>query len=262
MNCQVTGYDLGTFLDGTFQRTQQLAPDRDGVTGRIKFGTESNGGFKNITIANCVFDRSRGIAIETVDGGVIEDIAITNITMREVTTAPLFIRLGNRARGPEGTPVGAIRRVIVSNLTASDVDPRYASIIAGIAGHPVEDVTLSNIRIVYRGGGIAEDAAIDPPEKNGAYPEPSMFGKIPAYGLFVRHAKNLRVHNVEVGFEQPEFRPAVVLHEVDGAIFDGFHAQKPDGVPIFSLRNVSRFRLRNAPGLPDTERARVEAEKF
>src|SRR3712207_1601097 len=95
-NCQVTGYDLGTFFDGTFKRTQELAPDRDRVTGRIKFGTESNGGFKNITISNCVFDRSRGLAIETVDGGLIEDIVVTNLTMRDVTTAPIFLRLGRR----------------------------------------------------------------------------------------------------------------------------------------------------------------------
>ncbi|MGC4072204.1 MAG: glycoside hydrolase family 28 protein [Nibricoccus sp.] len=261
-NCQVTGYDLGTFLDGTFKRTQQLAPDRDGPTGRIKFGTESSGGFKNITIANCVFDRSRGLAIETVDGGVIEDVTITNITMRDVTTAPIFIRLGNRARGPEGTPVGTIRRVNISNLVASEADPRYASIVAGMAGHLVEDVTLSNIRILYRGGGTAEDAAIEPPEKDAAYPEPSMFGKIPAYGLFVRHAKNLRVYNVEVGFAQPDARPAVVLHDVDGARFDGFRAQRTEGVPGFSLRDVAALEIRDSHGMADMTRARVDSEKF
>jgi polygalacturonase len=261
-NCQVTGYDLGTFLDGTFQRTLQQAPDCDGPTGRIKFGTESNGGFKNITIANCVFDRSRGLAIETVDGGVIEDITVTNITMRDVTTAPLFIRLGNRARGPEGTPVGAIRRVTISNLTASGADPRYASIIAGIAGHPIEDITLSNIRIVYRGGGTAEDAAIEPPEKDTAYPEPSMFGKIPAYGLFARHVKNLRVRDFAVSFEQPELRPAVVLHSVEGARFDALSVQRTDGVPVFSLRDVSGFAVRGSNDVADLTRERVASEKF
>ena len=75
-NCQLSGYDPGTFLDGTFKRTLERAPDRDGPTGRIKFGTESNGGFRNISISNCVFDRSRGIAIETVDGGPVEDVEI------------------------------------------------------------------------------------------------------------------------------------------------------------------------------------------
>lgn len=262
VNCQVTGYDLGSFLDGTFRRTQEIAPDRDGVTGRIKLGTESNGGFKNITIANCVFDRSRGLAIETVDGGVIEDIAVTNITMRDVTTSPIFIRLGNRARGPEGTPVGAIRRVTISNVTASGVDHRYASIIAGIAGHPIEDVTLSDIRILYRGGGTTEDTAIEPPEKDRAYPEPSMFGTMPVYGLFVRHAKNLTVRNVTVAFESSEARLAVWLQSVEGVRFDGFRAQRADGVSVFQLRDVDDLRLRDVNDLPDLVRARVENEKL
>jgi hypothetical protein len=160
----VTGYDLGSFLDGTFQRTMTRAPDRDGPTGRIKFGTESNGGFKNITIANCVFDRSRGLALETVDGGPIEDVTITNITMRDVSNAPIFIRLGNRARGPENTPVATIRRVNISNVVASGVDPRYPSIIAGLPGHPIEDVRLSNIRVEYKGGITMEQVAKQPPD--------------------------------------------------------------------------------------------------
>jgi polygalacturonase len=262
VNCQVTGYDVGTFLAGTFGRTQPLAPDHDGVTGRIKLGTESNGGFKNITIANCVFEHCRGLALETVDGGAIEDVTVTNITMRDITTAPIFIRLGNRARGPEGTAAGAIRRVLISNLVASDVDPRYASIIAGIADHPVEEVTLSNIRIVYRGGGTAENAAIDPPEKEAAYPEPSMFGKIPVYGLFVRHAKNLRVHAVSVSPATPDARPAVGLYDVDGAAFEAFDAELAQGVPTFSLHNLSRFSVRSSRGVADTTRDTATAEKL
>ena len=101
-NVQVSGFDIGTVLDGTRKHTQERAPDRDGVTGRIKLGTESNGGFRNITISNCVFEWSRGLALETVDGGVLEDVTVTNVTMRHVTTAPIFLRLGNRARAPRG----------------------------------------------------------------------------------------------------------------------------------------------------------------
>ncbi len=153
VNCQVTGYDLGTLLTGTFGRTQERAPDRDGPTGRIKLGTESNGGFRNITISNCVFDRSRGLAIETVDGGAVEDVTVTNLTMRDVTSAPLFLRLGNRGRGPGAPSPGRLRGIRISNVVAEGADPRYASIVAGIPGHPVEDVQLSNVRIVYRGGG-------------------------------------------------------------------------------------------------------------
>ena len=157
-NVQVSGFDIGTVLDGTRKHTQERAPDRDGVTGRIKLGTESNGGFRNITISNCVFEWSRGLALETVDGGVLEDVTVTNVTMRHVTTAPIFLRLGNRARAPEGTPVAALRRVTISNIVASDVESRYAAILAGVPEHPVEDVLLSNIRLQFRGGGTEADA--------------------------------------------------------------------------------------------------------
>src|SRR5262245_29773805 len=99
-NCQVSGYDEGTLLDGTFKR-EYTRYSHNSTTGRIKFGTESNGGFKNIIISNCVFDYSRGLALEAVDGGLLEDVTINNITMRDITNSPIFIRLGNRARGPK-----------------------------------------------------------------------------------------------------------------------------------------------------------------
>jgi hypothetical protein len=137
-------------LDGTVGRTQQLAPDQDRVTGRIKLGTESNGGFRQITIRDCLFTRSRGLALETVDGGVIEDVEIRDVVMREVTTAPLFLRLGDRGRGPEGTHArGDAAGSRADNLTAHDILPDYAATIAGLAGHPIQDVTLSHVRLVY-----------------------------------------------------------------------------------------------------------------
>src|ERR1700690_2050432 len=111
-DCVVSGsFEEGTLLDATYKR---FAPDENGKTkanrtGRIKFGTESNGGFKNITITNCVFDGCWGLALETVDGGLLEDVTITNITMRDLAGAPIFLRLGARMRGPAGVPVGALR---------------------------------------------------------------------------------------------------------------------------------------------------------
>ena len=261
-NCQVTGYDLGTFLDGTFKRTQQQAPDRDGVTGRIKFGTESNGGFKNITISNCIFDRSRGLALETVDGGLIEDITINNITMRDVTTAPIFLRIGSRMRGPEGVPVGAIRRVTISNINVFDAEAKFASLIVGIPGHPIEDVRLSNIRIVYRGGGTKEDAAINPPESENKYPEPSMFGTIPAYGFYLRHVKGLEMHDVEVSFQKDEARPAFMLDDVSGANLHNIKAQRGSGEAQFVLKNVTDFSITNSKGITDTKIERTDTKKF
>lgn len=261
-NCQVMGYDLGSFLDGTFKRTQQQAPDRDGVTGRIKFGTESNGGFKNITISNCTFDRSRGLALETVDGGLIEDITINNITMRDVTTAPIFLRLGSRMRGPKDTPIGAIRRVTISNINVFDAEAKFASLIVGIPGHPIEDVRLSNIRIVYRGGGTKQDAAIEPPERENNYPEPSMFGTIPAYGFYARHVQGLELHDVEVSFMKDDARPAILLDDVKGADLRGIKAQRGKDAPLLVLKNVTDFSLLHSKGLTDTKLDRVELMKY
>jgi polygalacturonase len=256
-NSQVSGFDVGTMLDGTFKHTQELAPDRDGVTGRIKLGTESNGGFRNITISNCVFEWSRGLAIETVDGGVLEDVTVTNLTMRHVTTAPIFLRLGNRGRAPDGTPVGALRRVTISNIVASDIDARYAAIIAGIEGHPVEDVLLSNIRLLYRGGGSSAAAAATLPEHDDAYPEPSMFGTTPAYGLYIRHARSVTVRDLDVQVMTPDLRPVVSLTDVAQFYGDHLTAVPTAGAPFFMMDNVRDLVVRGTPGLPDFTRVRT-----
>src|SRR5437868_343936 len=100
-NCQVSGFDEGSYLDGTYKRTVKYGGARDrGPTGRLKFGTESSGGFKNITISNVVFTYCRGLAIESVAGGDIEDVTIDNITMRVTSNAPILVRRGRRARTP------------------------------------------------------------------------------------------------------------------------------------------------------------------
>ena len=173
-NCYVSGcWEEGTMLDGTYKK---FGPEvRVPHTGRIKFGTESNGGFRNITISNCVFEGCQGLALESVDGAILEDITVTNISMRDIVSAPIFLRLGNRMRGPDNTPVGTLKRVIVSNLVCSNCVSGLGSIISGIPGHLIEDVKISNIQILHQGGGTKEDAAYQPPEYEGTYPEPTMF---------------------------------------------------------------------------------------
>jgi polygalacturonase len=261
-NCQVSGFDPGTFLDGTYGRTQELAPDRDRVTGRIKFGTESNGGFRNIAISNCVFERCRGIALETVDGGMLEDVTISNVTMREVTTSPIFLRIGARMRGPEGVPLGKIRRIRIDNLTVFNADPHYASIIAGIPGSAVEDVSLSNIRIHAAGGGTREQAALVLPENEKAYPEPSMFGITPSYGFFIRHAKNVRMHNVELDFLKDDLRPAVVIEKSSQLTLHSVDVRRADGVKGFVLKEVNDFTATSCRGMEDKSVEIVVAESF
>jgi polygalacturonase len=259
-NCQVSGFDTGTFLAGTFGRTQERAPDRDGPTGRIKLGTESSGGFRNITLVNCVFTRSRGLALETVDGGDVENVIVTNLAMREVTTAPLFLRLGNRGRTPGNPPPGRMRRIAISNVVATDVDPRCPALIAGLAGHPVEEVDLANVRILYRGGGTREDAAREPPENETAYPEPSMFGTLPAYGFYLRHARNVTLRDVEVGFSTEDLRPAFVLNDVTDVHFDHVRAGLAPRVPFALLKDVRGLSGHDSPGLPVAGRGPAEKE--
>ena len=261
-NSHVSGFDLGTMLDGTFKATQEFAPDKDRVTGRIKFGTESNGGFKNITISNINFVHCRGLAIETVDGGYIEDVSISNITMSDITTAPIFIRLGARQRAPAGTPIGAIRRVNISNVVVSDADSQYASIIAGVTGHDIEDVRLSNIRIHYKGGGKKEDAAREVAENEKSYPEPSMFGVIPAYGFYIRHASGITFDNVEVSFEKDDARPAFMLDDVKNVQFFRTNAELFGGAKMFVLKNVMDFSVQQSKNVEDAKILKAEKREF
>jgi polygalacturonase len=215
-DCTVTGFDLGTMLDGTRQRTQQLAPDRDRVTGRIKLGTESNGDFRRIRIQDCRFERSRGLAIETVDGGTIEDVLAENIAMEEVTTAPLFLRLGARLRGPEGTAVGAIQGVEVRGLSARRIDPRCGAIFAGLPGHRIECVQLRDVQLAFE-GGFSEPVPASPAELADAYPEPSMFGPTPAWGLWARHVTGLEVKRLRLSRPGADPRPPVLLDDAQVA---------------------------------------------
>ncbi len=246
-NCQVSGYDEGTLLDGTYQRTDN-ATYHFSPTGRIKFGTESNGGYKNITISNCVFDYCRGLALESVDGALIEDVTITNITMRDVVNDPIFIRLGARMRGPAGTPVGSIKRVIISNLVSYNSNGHYACTITGMPGYFVDDITLSNIKMYSKGGG-SRPAADTIPENIKNYPEPGMFGANPAYGLFVRHAKNIKISDADFHFAAAEKRPALRFDDVAGLYLFHVTAQQPENLKTIVTNNVTDITLTLSPDL-------------
>lgn len=250
-NCFVTGgYQLGTLLDGTFKPF--AAGFRVPRTGRIKCGTESNGGFQNITISNCVFDACGGLALETVDGALLEDISITNITMRNIANMPIFMRLGSRMRGPQGRAVGKLRRVTISNLVASNTAGRYASIITGIPGHEIEDVKISDVYALSQGGGTREDAGMMPPEKEAGYPEPTMFGTTPSYGFYIRHVKGIAMTNIETRYAQEDLRPAFHLQDVNGADFIHVKAQHSAGTAAFALKSVADFNTYLSRPIPDT----------
>jgi polygalacturonase len=263
-NCQVSGYDLGTFINGTYQRKQfNQVPDQEGPTGRIKFGTESNGGFKNITISNCVFEYCRGLALETVDGAWIEDVAISNITMRDIVNSPIFLRLGARMRGPQGVPIGELRRVMISNVVAYNADAHFATLISGLPGNEIEDVKLSNIRIYYRQiDSPAAKIQTVVPEYEKTYPEPQKFGVLPAYGFFIRHARNIELNNVQISYLGNETRPAFVLDDVKGIELRNVKAQPVKGTSMFVLRKVEDFDLKDSKGIADTKISKAEEKKL
>lgn len=252
-NCLVSGYDLGTFYDGTYKRNEwKRVPDRVGPTGRIKFGTESNGGFKNITISNCVFEFCRGLALETVDGGLLEDVSISNITMRDIVNSPLYLRLGARMRSPDSLSHGSLRRIKISNIIVYNADSHFASIISGIPGNPIEDVELNNIRIWYR--PMDSSFSMIPlivPENEKDYPEPAKMGIMPAYGFFIRHVKGIKLTNVEVSYLGKEIRPALIMDDVKGAELFRIKAQTVPGTKSIILKNVEGFSIQHSEGFKD-----------
>lgn len=251
-NCYVTGaYELGSMLDGTWKRWP--ADSKTPRTGRIKCGTESNGGFKNITIANCVFEGCGGFALETVDGATLEDITITGITMRDCVNTPLFLRLGSRMRGPAGVPVGSLKRILVSNVSSYNSSSTYggAGLISGIPGHPIEDLQFANLYMQYRGQGTARTSAVAPPEDEQKYPEPSMFGAMPGSGFFIRNVKNIALSNVELSWQGEDARPVFWMQNVDGAEFFRVKTPKRIIAPVFSLHQVEDFHVMELHNLKD-----------
>lgn len=226
-NCHVSGYDIGTYLDGTKTTNMLKAPDGDGPTGRIKLGTESNGGFRHITIRNCTFTHCRGLALETVDGAAMEDINVSDITMTDICNSPIYIRLGDRMRAPEGFHSSTVDHISIRNIRVADADSRYACLIAGVRNHPVRNVRIENLNVQFRGGltldDVREQRGRNPffiPEARKAtergeanYPEPSAHGIQPAWGFSISHAENIYLKNIHLETIHQDERPAFFMKE-------------------------------------------------
>jgi polygalacturonase len=236
-HCTVSGYDAGSVIDKVYSTRKLVATDRDGPTARIKLGTEGTTGFNTITIRDVVFDRSRGFALESVDGAELSDIILSDATMKNVSSSPIFVRLGDRGRTPVtgnsaselttpantvrlddrswvlpdipakygsypavrqvpsydkttavaiggttaritivnpvtpvrlnphavrpgdplaanavGSRVARIRNISISRVKIEDVDPRYPILLAGLVDHPIENVSITDVSVQYRGG--------------------------------------------------------------------------------------------------------------
>jgi polygalacturonase len=381
----VSGYDPGSVLDKTYSTQKLVASDRDGPTGRVKFGTEGSSGLDTMTVRDITFVRSRGFALESVDGAEIKNVIFTNIHMKNVSSSPIFLRIGDRGRAPVtgtstsnafpapvsvrlddpawvlpnatnvygswqprryipsynktkvisisgattpfrivdpdsptqlnpnsippndplhanavGVGFATIHDVLIDHVVVEDADPRYPILLAGLMDHPIRNITIRNLTVEYRGGLKMEHAiqqrqlnqsytfsayqaasatqsipwlvntffskneallpriswnpklaagaggwADDPynvPEMPREYPEPSIFGILPGYGLYARHVDGLTTSNIDIHVKVEDERPAVVLDDVRGATFSGFHASVKDGVPVFVKVTNTRKR--------------------
>ena len=255
VDCQdvrLTNCDVNTADDGICLKSHSADHINDGVyianctvrssASAIKFGTASHGGFKNVVIENIrVFDTFRSaIAIESVDGGVIENVSVSNVIAMNTGNA-LFIRLGHR----QGEQPGSVKNITIKDVYVqvpfgrpdADYDMRgpevdffhnpFPASIAGIPGHHVENVVLENIEIRYPGRASKGMAYVplsrldQVPEQIGEYPEFSMFHELPAWGFYVRHASNIRMKNVKLYLDEEDFRPAFVFDEVNGLKIEG-----------------------------------------
>ncbi|MDP5129773.1 MAG: glycosyl hydrolase family 28 protein [Paraglaciecola sp.] len=233
----------------------------------IKFGTESMHGFTNVTIENIrVFDTYRSaIALETVDGAKLENVHIDGVEASNVGCA-IFIRLGQRNRDvPQNTPLGTLKNVVIKNLkaeiSASRADEDYEvrgpglntffnpipSSITGLPDAAVENIRLENIDITYPGRankGLAYrpyDQLFLVPQERDAYPEYTMFGELPAWGLYIRHAKNVELINITLRANEADFRPAFVFDDVTGLMLkqSEIHAQNDKHLILHDVKGLS-----------------------
>jgi polygalacturonase len=258
-NNYVTGtYELGSVIGGTWKKfTDEFHPHQ----GRIKCGTESNGGFRNITISGNVIEGSKGIALETSDGAFLEDISITGNTMRDIYDAPLFLRLNRRNRGPSDTiRAGTLRRVVISDIVSHNSNSTTSSIFSGIASNLIEDVKVANCFFGHRGlpthmtgdgrGRPMPDwRTIQVPEQENGYPELGSFGPTPSHGFFIRHLKNLEMSHVEIAPANADPRPAFWLEDVQRTDFFAITAPTQ---PNFALRKVTDLRILWSRATADT----------
>ena len=215
----------------------------------IKFGTASHGAFRDITVRDCAlvpcsrsilrfWEKKRlpgvtapitglaAIALEVVDGGSMENVAVSNITFRGAQT-PILVRFGRRVAAP-GT---FLRNVLIQNVSGQ-AESLIASSITGVPGLRVNGVTLRNLDLKLKAGGKVSDTLAVIPEQEKAYPENRMFKArmLPGYAFYIRHADNIRMKNVRATFSGGrEERPAVFTDDTTGIQFDRCSFQKPDG---------------------------------
>jgi polygalacturonase len=218
----------------------------------FKFGTRTYSGCENIVFSNSTIHNTAdsdinarvisGICLEMVDGGWLEGVVMTGICMQRTRT-PIFLRFGART-APSGGGKSYMRGVMISDVYATEAV--LTSSITGLADMPVEDVMLSNIHVETQEPGRREWTEREIAEVPRDYPESRMFGRLPAYGMYVRHALGIRMHNVAFKSSATEQRPAVVCDDVTSLDIAGLRvSSQGNGSPVIDLRQTKDAWIRD-----------------
>ncbi|MDR7130228.1 polygalacturonase [Algoriphagus sp. 4150] len=224
----------------------------------IKMGTESMANFENIHIWDChIYDtRNGGIKLLTVDGAHLKNVVISDVTMDNVRT-PMLFRLGSRLSvfrkdSDEQQVTGTFENVLIKNIKAkaaseAQLTPPSGILITGVSGHYISGLTLENIEIDLAGGGSHSDAHAEVPEAVDQYPEIKTFGpKIPAYGVWARHVKGLKLKNVAFVLDENDLRPALVCEDcIDLEVNDWTIPETTGAESIIRLTNVKNVKIAN-----------------
>ena len=216
----------------------------------FKFGTESSGDFRNVAVSNLVMlapeagkPPNSGISLESVDGSHIQGVVISNITMSGVRV-PIFLRLGNRGRGLDPKVAGSLEDVSISNVHVRG--SQMPSSITGIPGYRVRRVTLDGIHANYL-GGVKDAPGLNVNEMEEHYPEGTMWGVLPSWGLYVRHADGVTVRDFDSSWTAPDERPAMIFDDVTGLSLDGFQPATAAGAaPLLWLNHVAGALIRGS----------------
>ena len=272
----------------------------------FKIGTASHGGFKNVKVRNLtIYDTYRSaVAIECVDGGILENIDVQNVSAKNTGNA-IFIRLGHRNKDDKKSQLKGIRIAdLKAEIPLRKPDLGYPfegppdhlrglyfkslknrpnlgypfigqanfpynlipSSIVGIPGCYVQDVTLENIEIIFEGAADKKNANIETdslnkvPEKIADYPEFSMFGELPAWGMYVRHADGIKMKNVKMSYKEKDFRPALVFDDAKNIELDEVKILSGEEMPIILFSNVENKILKNVQ-LPVENKSGIKETK-
>ncbi|WP_114781915.1 glycoside hydrolase family 28 protein [Botryobacter ruber] len=241
----------------------------------IKMGTESMAPFENIKITNChIYDtKNGGIKLLTVDGAHLRNVEISDITMDEVRT-PMLFRLGSRLsvfrkNSDTKQQTGTFENVVIRNVKAkaaadAQLKPPSGILITGVPGHYITNLTLENIHIDLAGGGSAKDAREVVPEAIDQYPEVKTFGpKIPAYGVWARHVKGLKLKNVSFTLASNDLRPALICEDGIALEVNNWKVPQTTGAQaIIRLEDVAGAQINKVEVAGKAEAfVRVEGEK-